>query len=216
MTHKTAVLVGATGLVGTALLSQLLESAHYTSVIVLTRRATGQAHEKLTELLVDFNHLPDVSVQVHDVFCALGTTIKAAGSQAAFREVDCVYPLNVAQWSQRFGAQQFLMVSAMGANAESRVFYNRVKGEAERLIAALGLATTVFARPSLLLGERAERRPLERLGVRLMPLLNALFIGPLKKYRPIAARQVAQALYTKAQTGLSGLHIFESDALQNT
>lgn len=215
MTNKTAVLVGATGLVGAELLTRLLASPHYTSVIILGRRVTGRVHEKLTEYLIDFHDLPDLSVHIDDVFCALGSTIKAAGSQAGFREVDFVYPLNVAQWAKQLGAQQFLMVSAMGASSTSRVFYNRVKGEAEQAIGTLGLATTVFARPSLLMGERAEHRPLERLGVRLSPLLHLLLIGPLKKYRPIAARQVAQALYAKAQMGLSDRHIFESDALQD-
>jgi uncharacterized protein YbjT (DUF2867 family) len=216
MTNKTAVLVGATGLVGAELLTLLLASPHYASVIVLARRATGRVHEKLTEYVVDFNHLPNLSVRVDDVFCALGTTIKAAGSQAAFREVDCVYPLNVAQWAKRLGAQQFLMVSAMGASTASRIFYNQVKGEAEQSIIGLNLATTVFARPSLLTGERSEHRTVEQLGVKISPLLNMLLIGPLKKYRPIAARQVAQALYAKAHSHLSGLHVFESDALQKT
>ena len=214
MTSKTALIVGATGLVGRLLLQSLLASADYHQVIVLARRSSGITHAKLTEHVVDFGALPDLAVQIDDVFCCLGTTIKVAGSQAAFYQVDCTYPLNVATWAQGHGATQFVMVSALGASPESSVYYNRVKGEVEQKITALNFNTTIFARPSLLIGERTEYRLGERIALFLTPLFHILLVGSLKKYRPIKAAQVAHAMLELAQQPRTGVHVFESDALQ--
>lgn len=228
---KTAVVAGATGLVGSALLRILLDDSQYTRVLSLGRRSSGIVHPKLREHRVDFDQLPLLEtltstepiteplqvapLRIDDVFCALGTTIKVAGSQEAFTRVDYHYPLALARWAQLHGAQQFLMVSALGANPASRVFYNRVKGQAEASIQALSLARTVFARPSLLLGARPEHRFAESLGQALTPLFRFLLHGPLKKYRPIQAEHVAHALHTLAQEDVPGLHIVESDRLQS-
>lgn len=211
MTSKTALMVGATGLVGHLLLQRLLASNDYQQVIVLARRASGVSHTKLIEHIVDFTALPDLSVNIDDVFCCLGTTIKVAGSQAAFYQVDCTYPIHVATWAKQRGAQQILLISALGASLDSSVYYNRVKGEVEQKIAALALPSTLIVRPSLLIGERAELRIGERIGLFFAPLFRLL----PQKYRPIYAAQVADAMFELAQQARTGVHIFESNALQH-
>lgn len=191
---KHAVLAGASGLVGGRCLARLLDHPAYGRVTVLSRRPLALSHEKLRVELVDFDHLPGLQGHCDDVFCCLGTTIKKAGSQAAFSRVDHDYPLALATLGKAAGAQQFLMVSSLGADAQSSVFYSRVKGETERDIAAIGLPKVVFMRPSILRGERQEYRAGERVGVFVGRLIAPLLVGPLRKYRPIAADDVAAAM----------------------
>ncbi len=143
---------------------------------------------------MDFDGLRSLGEHCDDLFCCLGTTIRKAGSQDAFRRVDHDYPLALARLGKAAGAQQFLMVSALGADARSPVFYSRVKGEAEHDIAAIGLQKAIFMRPSILLGERHEPRPGERAGIFVGQLIAPLLVGPLRKYRPIHADDVAAAM----------------------
>jgi uncharacterized protein YbjT (DUF2867 family) len=192
---KQALLAGATGLVGGQLLTRLLAHPAYSRVEVLVRRELPVRNPKLVQRVVDFEHLEAVSgISADDVFCCLGTTIRKAGSQQAFRRVDHDYPLALAGLAKAAGAQQFLMVSALGADARSSVFYSRVKGETERDIAATGLTKVVFMRPSLLRGERQEVRTGERVGSVVGWLIAPLLIGPLRKYLPIDADHVAAAM----------------------
>lgn len=169
--NGTAVAAGATGLVGSELLPLLCEASEYGRVIALARRPVALVHPKLAVRAADFERLADVLRDVHgarrplDVFCSLGTTIAAAGSQAAFRRVDFDYVLALARWAKAAHARRFVVVSALGANAASAAFYNRVKGETEQALRALGLASLVILRPSLLDGERVERRAGERLAL---------------------------------------------------
>jgi uncharacterized protein YbjT (DUF2867 family) len=155
--ERRALLAGATGLVGRALLALLLDSPRYRRVQVLLRREAPElaAHRKLTVAVVDFAALPSVP-PADDVFIALGTTIKAAGSQQAFRRVDFDAVVGTARAGRAAGAKRLLVVSALGADAASSVFYNRVKGEMEQAVGALGYDSVVIARPSLLLGDRAS------------------------------------------------------------
>ena len=159
-THRTtrvALLAGATGLVGRALLHTLLDSPRYALVHALLRRAAPSlaTSEKLTLHSVDFNALPPVMPAVDDVYIALGTTIKAAGSEAAFRHVDFDAVVNTARAAREAGATNLAVVSGLGANAKSRVFYNRVKGEMQDAVSRLGYTSVVIAQPSLLVGDRA-------------------------------------------------------------
>jgi uncharacterized protein YbjT (DUF2867 family) len=192
----TALIAGASGLVGGHLLRRLLAQRSYARIEILVRRALPLAHDRLIQRLVQFDRLGADTVAVHTdtLFCCLGTTIKQAGSQDAFRRVDHDYPLALAKLAKTAGVQRFVMVSALGADARSSLFYNRVKGETERDIAALGLHTAVFMRPSLLLGERTGRRPGEKVAAVLGRALAPLWIGALRKYRPIAADDVAAAM----------------------
>jgi uncharacterized protein YbjT (DUF2867 family) len=211
-TSKTALVVGATGLIGTALTHRLVDSSAYEKVKVLVRHSLGWQHPRLQEIQYDFDHPNGLLVQADDIFCCLGTTMKKAGSKEAFRKVDYQYPLDVAKRALVNKAKQFLLVSSMGANPNSSFFYNRVKGELERDIAALNYPTFLIFRPSLLLGERKEVRLGERIGEGLMKLLNPLIPA---KYKGIQAESVANALCQIAQQDLTGKHIFESDQLQN-
>jgi uncharacterized protein YbjT (DUF2867 family) len=148
------------------------------------------------------------------VYCCLGTTIKKAGTQDAFRKVDFDYPVRIAALTQHCGANQFLLVSALGANPHSRIFYNRIKGEAEEAIRKMSFNAFHVFRPSLLLGERTEHRPGEKVGAVAMAVLKPLMSGPFKKYRAIQAHDVAKAMVRVAQMDLEGFNVFESNRIQ--
>jgi uncharacterized protein YbjT (DUF2867 family) len=148
------------------------------------------------------------------VYCCLGTTIKKAGTQEAFRKVDFDYPIKIAALTQHLGANQFLIVTSLGANPHSRIFYNRVKGEVEEAIRKISFTTINIFRPSLLLGDRTEHRTGEKSGAFIMSGLKYVMVGPLRKYRAIQARDVAKAMVQVAQKNLKGLNIFESMQIQ--
>ena len=209
MARRTALLAGATGLVGSHLLRLLLADETYQKVTILGRRGLPLTSPKLQQRLIDFDHLADLDApKVDDVFCCLGTTIKKAGSQEAFRKVDLGYVEALARVAARAGAKQFLLVSAIGANSKSRVFYSRVKGETEAAVQAVGFAGTHIFRPSLLLGDRAESRPAERLGIVVGRAVAFAFVGSLRKYRPIAAATVAAAIVRAARKARPGVHVY--------
>jgi uncharacterized protein YbjT (DUF2867 family) len=213
--QRTALLVGATGLIGDGLLELLLEDEYYDKVIVLARRRLTFDYPTLVQHTVDFNTL-DVSaplVQANDVFCCLGTTIKKAGSREAFRKVDYEYPLKIAELAAAHGAEQFLMVTALGADPNSRIFYNRVKGEIEQSISKLPFRAIHFFRPSILVGERRESRPGERIGIAAMKFFSFLMVGSWRKYRPIQAELVAKAMIAAAKMNHPSVNIHESDAI---
>jgi len=193
---RSALLIGATGLVGSRLLTRLLAHPEYERVTAWVRRPISLQIHKFSQTVVDFEQLqeqaPDCAVD--DVYVALGTTIRDAGTQDAFRRVDHDYPVIIARIALRRGVKRFLMVSALGADARSRVFYSRVKGEAETDIRALGLSKVWFFRPSLLIGDRAQSRPGERAGIAIGKIVAPLMIGPMRRYRPVTADAVAAAM----------------------
>jgi len=213
---KIALIVGATGLVGSFCLQKLLQSNDYERVMALVRRPTGYQHPKLQEHIVDFDNLAASAhlMFADDVFCCLGTTINKAGSQARFRKVDYEYPLAIAQFALQNGAKQYLIITAIGADSKSLFFYNRVKGEVEIALKKLSFETLHILRPSLLLGSRNEHRLLESWGIAAFKTLGSAMIGPLAKYRGIEADVVAQTMFTLAQQKMKGQYIHESDAIQ--
>lgn len=192
---RSALLVGATGLVGSFMLQRLLAAPEYARVAVWARRDIGKTHAKLGAEVVDFERLEERRVEAEDVYCCLGTTINQAGSQAAFRRVDHDYPVALARAAARDGAQRLLVVSALGARPDSTVFYNRVKGEMEAAVRAAGVAKTYLFHPSLLSGPRAEARTGERIGQVVGAVLGPL----LGKFRPIDADLVAAAMLAIAR-----------------
>jgi uncharacterized protein YbjT (DUF2867 family) len=209
---RRALVVGATGLVGSKLVDALLADPHYESVHVLVRRPFVPKRAKLREHVVDFVNLEGFAwPAVDDVYCCLGTTIRTAGSQAAFRAVDHDYPLDVARGALAAGATQYLFVSAMGADPHSSVFYSRVKGELEAAIAALAFHAAIAFRPSLLAGDRAEHRLGERLALAVLQPLRALVPA---RFRPVADTAVARAMVDFAGRGLAGFHVIPSDVIQ--
>lgn len=213
MTNQTRVvaLAGATGLVGRAILEGLLADASVTAVHALGRREPGVTHSKLTPHVVDFKAMPPLP-PLDEVYLALGTTIKAAGSQAAFRAVDFDANLSVARAALDAGARRAGLVSAMGADAKSRIFYNRVKGETEDALSQLQFDGLVIARPSLLVGERVALGQPSRFGEKFATAVSRL-LGPLipANYRPVAAANVARALLARAPTATGRVVLLSGD-----
>jgi uncharacterized protein YbjT (DUF2867 family) len=214
----TALLAGASGLVGGCLLRQLLEAPEYDRVIALGRRPLELKHPKLVPVVGDFAALEKVTEDLGcaDAFCCIGTTIRQAGSRENFRAVDHAAVLALAWAAQRNGAQRFFFISSLGAKASSRLFYNRVKGETEEALEVLGFQTLGIFRPSLLLGPRREFRLGERISAVVMWLAEPLLLGRLRKYRAIQAEVVARAMLrcSFGQPG-QGVLIFPSDEIQD-
>jgi len=217
MPQKTALLLGGSGLTGGHCLDYLLNDAHYEQVTALVRHPLSVEHPKLIQHQVDYNQLNDclADIKINDVFCCLGTTIKKAGSQKAFYEVDFTYPSEIAKLSLAGGAEQFMLISALGANPGSSVFYNRVKGEVEEAIGRYGFKGFYIFRPSLLLGKRQERRPVEKFGENFFRLFSFVFKGVLQKYKPIESRAVAFAMVAVAKEQPLGKQIIESRRIQS-
>lgn len=215
--QRTALVTGATGLVGNACLQFLLNSAHYSAVKVLTRRSLAFEHPKLEGIMLsDFDRLEEVTdlLAANDVFYCLGTTLKQAGSQAAFRKIDYEYALQIAKITLQNGAKQFLLVSSLGADAQSRIFYSRTKGELENEIKKMPFYSTHILQPSILLGTRQEQRFAEGLGQQLAQIINPLMLGFLRKYRGIKAEAVAKAMLHLALQNKEGVYTYLSDHIQ--
>jgi uncharacterized protein YbjT (DUF2867 family) len=208
MDARTAILAGATGLVGGHCLRVLLESPDYGRVIAVVRRPLSLAHARLEQHIVNFDLLGELDAAGADIFCALGTTIRKAGSQEAFRRVDLGYPTVLGERTSAAGARQFVLVSSVGANAKSTNFYLRVKGETEDAVSATPFEAVHIFRPSFLMGERAEQRPGEQTGIAIARALSFLALGPLKKYRPIEAGEVARAMVRAAVECRPGRHVY--------
>ena len=211
---KTALIAGYTGLIGSQLLSILLESDNYDKVIAIGRRNLDIQHPKLIQQKVDFNNIQLGEHSVDDIYCCLGTTMKKAGSKEKFRLVDFNYPVSLASYCLDNGAKQFLLVSSMGADEKSSIFYNQVKGEVENAVSKLGYPRLDIFRPSLLLGSRGESRFAEDLGKAGMKLFGFLFIGPLKNYKAIESSKVAKAMLYFAQEEGAGNYLHLSAELQ--
>jgi len=210
----SALIAGATGLVGSALLDELMNDEACEALTVIARAnapeglAAHPAAGKLRWIAADLDRLGEAlaDVRADRVFCALGTTIKQAKTREAFRRVDLDYPLALGQWAEQCGADVFVVVTAMGASERSSFFYNRVKGEAERRISALAVPNIVFLRPSLLLGHRAAYRRGEHWGAAISVRAGFLFAGPLKRYKPIPGAAVAAVMrYTAAEAAADRL-----------
>jgi len=215
MKKKTALVVGATGLVGKELVDLLIASYEYEKIIVWGRKPLGIRHTKLEERQINFDLLDtyEIDESVDHLFCCLGTTIKKSGTQEAFKTVDFRYPLILAEKAKKANVPQFIVISAMGASANSKSFFSRTKGEMETALRALNLPGLQIVRPSLLLGERKEFRMGEQLAILLTRLVPFLFIGGFKKYKPIPAKAVAYAMYRVANWDITGNHIYESNRL---
>ena len=212
---RRALLAGATGLVGRAMLPMLLRG--HASVELLLRRAVPgiDADARVHAHVVDFARLEGQVPAVDDVFIALGTTIGVAGSEAAFRAVDFDAVVATARAARATGATRLALVSALGADAGSRVFYNRVKGETEDAVAALGYASVVIARPSLLLGDRASLgQPVRRMEALAMHFSRPLGWVVPRAVRPIAASDVAAALVAATARGEAGVKVLASGDMQ--
>jgi len=213
---KTALIAGATGLVGSELLQQIINESSYDKVHILVRKEIEIKSDKVVQHIVNFDELDkfEINDSINHIFCTLGTTIKKAKTKENFRKVDYDYVLALAKKAKDWNAEKFLVVSSLGANAKSKIFYNRVKGEIEKALSELKLNHLFIFRPSLLMGNRKENRGGEKSAIAVYKIINPLFIGKLKKYKGIQASQVAKAIMLTAIQNEEKFKILESDEIQ--
>ena len=210
---RRALVAGGTGLVGSELLRLLGTDDRYSHVTSLGRRVVRDGG-KIENRLVSFEDLEREELPPgDDAFCCLGTTRRTAGSDAAFRHVDFDYVLSYARAAKQAGAARFLLVSSVGANAGSTLLYPRVKGEAEAGVQALGFSVVGIVRPSFLMGRRAEARPGEAAALAVGRVVGPLMIGPLRRYRPVEAGAVANALVYLAFSAPPGVTVLSSERI---
>ncbi|MFD0771421.1 oxidoreductase [Bacillus sp. CGMCC 1.60114] len=215
MKTRTALVLGASGLVGQEVTQLLIDSDYYDSVTIFVRKPLEWEHEKLQQKQVDFSILEQYKefFAVDDVFNCLGTTIKKAKTKENFKRVDYDYTIRAARLAEEQGVQNFLVISSMGANPKSLFFYSQVKGQMEEAIKKLVIEGIHIFRPSLLLGEREEFRFGERMAEKISGIIPFLFKGSFTKYRPISAEQVARGMYVTALREESGVHVHESSEI---
>ncbi len=216
MKGKSALLVGASGLVGGYCLRAILDSDRYSKVDILVRKQLPLKHEKLEQHLINFDYLERFSsvIKGDDVYCCLGSTMKKAGSREAFRTVDFGYPYEIAKIAVENGAKQFLIVTAIGSSTKVPVFYSRVKGDVEEAISKVGFGGVHIFRPSFLLGDRKEKRPLEDFLIGLGRATTFSMVGSFRRYRPIKGEVIAGAMVYIAGQESSGVTIYESEQIQ--
>ncbi|MFC2428084.1 MAG: NAD-dependent epimerase/dehydratase family protein [Campylobacter sp.] len=203
---KTALVAGATGAVGREIARGLCEDGNYDKIIVWARRELNFSHEKLETQIINFDEIKDIRpCEVDEIFCALGTTMKQAGSRGQFYKVDVSYPVNIAKWGIASGARRFALISSQGANERSRFFYLRAKGKAEKKIAALGFKSLQIARLPAIKSEREQVRMGELFTIWLFGLLPKFI---LTNYRPMSAKDIAAAVIAAAQTEANGVQIY--------
>lgn len=210
---RTAIIAGASGLIGKELVQKLINSDQYRLIYVLSRKKSGLVNDKIRELVIDFENIGQLKFDepIDDVFCTLGTTMKQAGSRENFMKVDYEYIVALANLGKRSGASKFLVISAMGANSKSAVFYNKVKGMTEDALKNIGFNQLIILRPSLLLGARAEKRLAERLSGILMKAFN--FLIP-DNYKAIQAEKVAESMLRMASKSAEKVLVVKSGEMQ--
>jgi uncharacterized protein YbjT (DUF2867 family) len=213
--HRTAILLGASGLVGGFCLRALVDDPAYTRVMIFGRRQLpALTRAKVAQRIGDLGSLTVEDFRgAQDVFSALGTTIRKAGSQPEFRRIDMELPLHLASEAVKAGAEQLVIVSSVGADPHSKNFYLRTKGELELKLANLPFKSIHILRPSLLVGKRAEFRLVEALTIAIAPGLDLLTLGPWRRYHTIKAERVGQAMVGAARSGKSGTYIYEYDEI---
>lgn len=210
---KTILLIGATGLVGSSVLQRALAHPDIEKVVALTRRPLSP-HDKLNNVIVDFNNLPTDAPwwQVNAIICTLGTTIKTAGSKQNFRKVDFDYPYQVGKIAVMHNVPAYVLNSSIGANADSKVFYSKTKGEIEKALIKLNFLSLTIVRPSIIEGERSESRPMEKVSIALAKLFSPLIPA---RYKPVHADKIAHCLLESALIAMHGVNIIESDEINN-
>lgn len=216
MNDKSILLIGATGLVGNELAKLLSRDTYFQEITLLARRHLPEFDNipKMKQIVIDFEKLDNHrnSIKAHCIVSTLGTTIKKAGSQENFRRVDFGYTLKTAEIGKINGAEHFILVSSLGANPSSKVFYNRIKGEVEQAVSNLGYKSVSIFRPSILLGKRKEFRLGEAVGKSFMQMFS--FMLP-KKYEPTEAYQLAQAILYISRKDEPGVKIYEADEIRD-
>lgn len=218
MQTQTAVIIGATGMVGGSLLQQLLQNDQFSSVRILVRKPVAYKHPKLEVKLVNFDDVEsfnDGLGKADIIFCCVGTTQKKVkNDKTAYRKVDYDIPVTAAQMAAKNGFRKYLLVSAVGANPNSANFYLQLKGSVEEDISVLPFDSIHIFRPSLLMGNRQEKRTGEKIAQLVMPAISWLMAGPLRKYKPISAEKVAISMMKAALSAENGIHIYHYDDMK--
>ena len=210
--QRKALVLGASGLTGSYLLEILLASEQYSQVTVYVRRPLGKSHPKLVEEIVNFETI-QTWVDVEDVYCCLGATIKSVKTREAFTLVDFEAPLRIAQLQLMAGSKRFLVVSATGANARSSIFYNRTKGKLEDSLKQLNYSSIYIFQPSFILGPRKESRWLEEIGF-LLHSKQFQSCGEIKKYIPVHAKAIARSMVYHATNSKTGIYTIPSNIIK--
>lgn len=212
---KSAIILGATGLTGGALLQNLIRDPRYNKIILFSRSKTEIKHGKVEEHLVDLFKPEDQKSTfiANEVFCCVGTTKQKTPNKEIYRKVDYGIPVTAAKLCKENKIENFLVISALGADTESRFFYNRTKGEMEKVVLKQKIKNTYIFQPSLITGKREEKRPMEFIWKQFMKMANFLMFGPLKKYQGIPAETIAKAMITVANQGYKRIRI-ESDEIK--
>jgi uncharacterized protein YbjT (DUF2867 family) len=213
---KKAIIVGASGLIGSKLLDILLVQPEYGEVLSISRKKLKSANTKLSQLIVDFERLDRFSDSIKGdvIFCCLGTTQKQTPDEREYRKIDHDYPVELAGIALKNGVDQYHLVSAIGANSESSNFYTKIKGDTENDIKKIGLKSLHIYEPSVLIGKRKKSRPLERIAIIFMKLIGPLLFGRLKKYRAIQAADVARAMFKQSLKNKTGVFTYTSDKIK--
>lgn len=214
---KTAIILGATGLTGGILLKQLLEDARYEKVKLFSRNSVEIKHSKIEEHLIDLLELEKYKDKfiADEVFCCIGTTKSKTPDKGTYARIDRGIPITAARLCKENNIDTFLVISALGANPKSRVFYNRTKGKMEKEVLDLKIKNTHILQPSLITGERKENRSFEKIGKIMLNFINPFFLGTLRKYKSISAESIAKAMVVIANSPDSDLQRIPSDEIKN-
>ena len=193
---KTAIILGASGLTGNLLLNQLIADERYDSIVIFNRKSIGQTHPKVTEFIGDILRLNQFKKEFtgHEVYCCIGTTAKKTPDRSIYRNIDFGIPVAAAQLCAKNKIDTFLVISAMGANPGSNLFYNKTKGEMEQAVLSKKIPNTYILRPSFIGGDRNENRPGEKIGMAIAKMIQPLLVGKLRKYRLIEPDKIARAM----------------------
>lgn len=208
-----SIIIGATGLTGSLLLEKIAASDNFTSVTAIVRRDGTTQHKKISYNITDFEKIAALKFQADTAFSCLGTTIKTVGNRENFRKVDFTYNLEFARACKKNGVERFILLSAMGADPASRIFYSSVKGELEEEVKKLGFRYLTIVRPSLLEGPRTEWRRGEFIARKIMKVINPVFIGKLKKFRSVNIEQLIDMMIKEALRKDTGVRIIENDEI---
>jgi len=214
--NKRAIIIGASGLIGKELLTLLLNHEEFESIKVYVRKPLNIQHQKLTEIITDFSKMQELSNSIDGdvIFCCLGSTKSKTPDLNDYRKIDHDYPLFFAKEGLKNGMSQFHLVSALGANAKSSNFYTKMKGETEDELKHLSIPSIYIYQPSFLSGNRTEKRPLEKVVLFIMKLIDPLLIGNLKKYQSINAITVAKAMINESIKNKKGIFVHKSDQIK--
>ncbi|WP_304065343.1 NAD(P)H-binding protein [Pedobacter glucosidilyticus] len=213
---KKAIIIGASGLIGSELLSVLLHSSAYTEVIALGRKPLNIQNQKLKEIITDFSNLSEIKGQIKAdvIFCCIGTTRAKTPDLNSYRKIDHDIPIEIAKIAVENQVQQYHLVSALGANAQSSNFYSKIKGQTEDDLKVLNIPAIHIYQPSLLSGNRKEKRMAEKIALVLMKVIDPLLIGSLKKYRSIKTSVIALAMYQQSLKEDQGIFTYPSDIIK--